>query len=633
MFPYRLVCGKVHNNGYFLRIKGQKLVCGFCGFFGDSDKNRPEILRDMLTKISNRGPDDTGNYMDGDFALGFCRLSIIGLDSACQPLYNEDNTLVLVFNGEIYNYLELRSRLIERGHVFSGQTDSECLLHLYEEYGTEMLSHLRGMFSFLIYDTISKTSFAARDFFGIKPFYYTLAKGKFMFGSEIKSFLAHPDFEKQLNEEALAQYMSFQYSVLPETFFKGVYKLLPGHYLIYKDGQLETHRYFAPKFKAAEMTLEMAVNAIDKVVGDSIKAHMVSDVEVGAFLSSGVDSSIVAARFGGQKCFTVGFDYNDYNEIAYAKELADKIGIEHHSKTITKEEYWEALPKVQYHMDEPLADPSAVALYFVSQEAARHVKVALSGEGVDEFFGGYNIYREPLDLKILTTLPMPLRKFLGKLAEMLPFDIKGKNFLIRGSKTIEERFIGNANNIFSKKEREALLKNDKGGSPQTITEPIFREAGNADDITKMQHLDIQLWMAGDILLKADRMSMAHSLEVRTPFLDKEVFKLASRIPTNLRVNRGGTKYAFRRAAAKYLPESSAKRRKLGFPVPIRLWLREDEYYNMVKAHFTGEAAEKYFNTDVLMQLLDNHKAGKRDNSRKIWTVLMFLLWYGQFFES
>jgi len=356
-------------------------------------------------------------------------------------------------------------------------------------------------------------------------------------------------------------------------------------------------------------------------------------VEVGSFLSSGVDSSYVAACFKGQRCFTVGFDYEKYNETKYAKELADKLGLEHHAKTISTDEYWNALPKVQYHMDEPLADPAAIALYFVSKEAAKHVKVALSGEGADEFFGGYNIYKEPLDLKAVTSLPMSVRKALGWLAEKFPFNVKGKNYFIRGSKTVEERFIGNAN-IFTKNERAALLKRgDMGKSPQEITAPFYEEAGETDDITKMQHLDIQLWMVGDILLKADKMSMANSLEVRVPILDKEVFRVAAHLPTPLRTNRSGTKYAFRRAAARHLPEDFASRKKLGFPVPIRVWLKDDKYYEIVKGHFKGEAATKYFNTTVLMRILNEHRTGKKDNSRKIWTVLMFLLWYEQYFAK
>ena len=588
-----------------------------------------------MEKINHRGPDSSSTYITDEIVLGFCRLAITGVEEGDQLTYNEDHTLILLCNGTIYNYQYLRKLLIERGHTFVSQTDSECLIHLYEEYGSDMLSHLRGMFAFAIYDINNKTLFIARDFFGIKPLYYCKTGADesqtILFGSEIKSFIAHPGFVPEVNEEALAQYLTFQYSVLPETFFKGVYKLPPGHYMICKDGEIETHRYFTPKFKPAKMTLEMAVKAVDKVMEDSINAHMISDTEVGTFLSSGVDSSFVAARFGGKKAFTVGFDYQNFNEIEYANETAENVGLDHYTKTITTEEYWESLGKVQYHMDEPLADPSCIALYFLSREASKHVKVALSGEGADEFFGGYNIYKEPLDLKILTALPMPLRRLLGKIASAIPFAVKGKNFLIRGSKTVEERFIGNAN-IFSKKEREAILKNDLGKAPGEITAPVFKEAGDtADDITKMQHLDIQMWMVGDILLKADKMSMANSLEVRAPFLDKEVFKVASHIPTPLRVNRGGTKYVFRRAAASHLPESYAKRKKLGFPVPIRIWLKEDKYFDKVKSYFTNKSAKKYFNTDKLVKLLEDHRNEKADNSRKIWTVFMFLLWHEEYF--
>jgi len=612
-------------------------MCGFCGFSRVDGVDSELTVKSMMGRIVHRGPDAEGVHL-GDMVMGFRRLSIIGLENGGQPLYNEDKSLVLVFNGEIYNYEGLRELLTERGHIFETGTDSECLLHLYEEYGHNMLSHVRGMFAFAIYDTRNEMLFAARDFFGIKPFYYGMAGEAFLFGSEIKSFLEHPLFKPTLNEEALAQYLTFQYSVLKETFFKGVYKLPPGHFLVYKEGQIEIQRYFSPKFSTTEMSLEMAVKAIDNVVGDSVKMHMVSDVEVGTFLSSGVDSSLIASRFKGQKAFTVGFDYENYNEIDYSKELADKIELEHYTKTITTEEYWDVLGKVQYHMDEPLADPSAVALYFVSQEAAKHVKVALSGEGADEFFGGYNIYKEPGDLRILTSLPKPIRRALGRLASLIPFEIKGKNFLLRGSKRVEERFIGNAN-IFSKKEREQILKSDAGGEPTAVTAKVYKEIsggsyiGVADDVTKMQHLDINMWMVGDILLKADKMSMAHSLEVRVPYVDKEVFKVAARVPSELRVNRGGTKYAFRRAAAKHLPDINARRKKLGFPVPIRLWLREQKYYEIVKGYFENEVSEKYFNVEKIVKLLDDHRAKKRDNSRKIWTIFVFLLWHKEFFET
>jgi len=595
--------------------------------------NKTQTIQDMMEKIVHRGPDASGVHIDDDIALGYHALSIIGSEEKDNPIiYNEDRTLLMAFDGEIYNYQALQALLTEKGHTFSTQGDSECILHLYEEYGSELLPRLRGVFAFVIYDTVKKTLFAARDFFGVKPFYYGQMNETFLFGSEIKSFFPHPDFDPQLNEEALAQYLTFQFSALPETFFKGIFKLLPGHYLTYKNNQLEIQQYFSPKFNPTNMTLETAVNDIDSITADAIEAHMAGDTEIGTFLSGGVDSSTLAARFKGQKAFTVGFDHKQYDEAAYARELANELGLEHYSKTITKDEYWASLPKVQYHMDEPLADPAAVAFYFACQEAAKHVKASFSGEGPDEFFGGYNIYREPLDLKILTRLPMFLRRLIGKLASLIPSNVKGKSFLIRGSKTVEERFFGNAH-IFSAKERKAILKQDAGAPPHDITAPFYREAAAADDITKMQHLDIRLWLPEDILLNADKMSMAHSLIVRVPFVDKAVFNVAAKLPTDLRVNRNGTKYAFRQASAKHLPEAWAKRKKLGFPVPIRLWLREEKYYAMVKSYFTGTVAGKYFHTDVLIRLLDDHRANKNDNSRKIWAVLMFLIWHEEFFTA
>lgn len=607
-------------------------MCGFVGFTGDLE-DKGSIIEAMMEKIIHRGPDSSGVYSDESVTLGFRRLSIIDLTGeGSQPVYNEDKSIVIVFNGEIYNYKALREELIEKGHAFYSQTDTEVLVHLYEEYSYKMLDRLRGMFAFVLYDKVKGELFCARDFFGIKPFYYTLLGDRLIFASEIKAMLPFPGFVKEVNEAALENYLTFQYSVLPETFFKNVYKLMPGHYMVYKDGGVNITKYYEVSFEPdVSLDIKAAASAIDKAVQDSITMHKVSDVEVGSFLSSGVDSSYVAACFNGDKTFTVGFAYDNYNEISYAEKLSDKIKIENYSKTITDGEYWEILPKVQYHMDEPLADPSAVALYFVSQTAAKHVKVALSGEAADEFFGGYNIYKEPLDLSAYCRLPRFLRKLLAGAARAVPFSFKGKNFLIRASKTVEERFIGNAY-MFTKKEREKIIKNRGGGlDPVEITKPLYEKLKGADDITKMQYIDIHLWMVGDILLKADKMSMAHSLEVRVPFVDKEVFACAAKIPVNLRVTKEGTKLAFREAAGRYLPEEVAKKKKLGFPVPIRVWLKEEKYYEKIKAAFLSDAAEKYFNTERLIKLLNAHKAGKRDNSRRIWTVYMFLVWHEQYF--
>ena len=607
-------------------------MCGFCGFTGDI-ADRENIIIGMMNKIIHRGPDSAGTHSDEDVTMGFRRLSIIGLEDGSQPMYNEDGSIVICFNGEIYNYQPIKEMLIEKGHVFKSHADTEVLIHLYEEKGEEMLNDLRGMFAFAIYDMKNKKLFAARDFFGIKPFYYGVFNNHMLFGSEIKSFLAFPDFKKEVNTVALENYLTFQYSVLDETFFKGVYKLKPGHYLVYKDGKIDIKRYFQPKFEPEKAGLQDTIKKIEDVMLDSVKTHKISDVEVGSFLSSGVDSSFVAATFKGDKTFTVGFDYEKYNEIGYAEKLSEKVGIDNYSKIISTDEYWDSLGKIQYHMDEPLADTSAVALYFVSKLASKHVKVALSGEGADEFFGGYNIYREPMDLQITKLIPKPLRKGIAAIMKALPFRFKGKNYLIRASMDLEDRFIGNAK-MFSEKERERILKNPTGKyNHKEITKPYYDFTKGQDDVTRMQFIDLNLWMVGDILLKADKMSMANSLEVRVPFLDKEVFEVARHVQPDYRVNREATKYAFRMAAKDYLPEEVASKKKLGFPVPTRVWLKDEKYYNIVKTAFQSEAAKKYFNTDKIVKYLDDHKNGKADNSRKVWTIYMFLVWYNQFFGN
>ena len=610
-------------------------MCGFAGFTGFLE-NGKETLTSMMNRIIHRGPDSAGQYIDDEVYMGFRRLSIIDLDNGSQPMFNEDRKIVITFNGEIYNHEDLRADLIEKGHVFANRSDTEVLIHAYEEYGKDMLNKLRGMFAFVIWDSANKTLFGARDFFGIKPFYYApVNDGKnLVYASEIKSILEHPAIKKEVNEIALENYLTFQYSVLPETFFKGIFKLMPGHCFTFKDGNLKIERYWEPTFDADnEKSMEDFVKEIDAAMHDSVEHHKISDVEVGSFLSSGVDSSYVAAIFNGDKTFTVGFDYEKYNEIDYAKSLSNKIHIDNYSKLVTGEEYWAAIPKIQYHMDEPLADPAAIALYFVSQTAAKHVKVSMSGEGADEFFGGYNIYKEPLDLAGFQKLPGGLRKGFAKCADALPFRFKGKNFLIRASKKVEERFIGNAF-MFNEKERSRVLKNPSGKYDHTeLTGPYYDKVKDQDDVTKMQYIDINFWLIGDILLKADKMSMAHSLEVRVPFLDKEVFNVARRIPTKYKVTHDNTKVAMRRAANKYLPDMVAEKKKLGFPVPIRIWLKDEKYYNLIKKAFNSDAAKQYFNTDVLMEYLDEHKAGKADNSRKIWTVYMFLVWYKDFFTD
>ncbi len=620
-------------------------MCGIVGFTNSID-NSNTVIDKMMDRIKHRGPDAEGKYVDECIALGHRRLSIIDISNqGDQPIFNEDKSLVLVFNGEIYNYTEIREKLISAGHTFKTMTDSEVLIHGYEEYGIKLLDILRGMFAFVIWDKNRKEIFGARDFFGIKPLYYANMDNTFMFGSEIKSFLEHPHFKKELNENVLETYLTFQYSPTNETFFKNVYKLPPAHYFLYKEGKLNIKRYWDVEFIPDENPdLQEWINKISDTFHDSVNAHKIADVEVGSFLSSGVDSSYVAAVADVDQTFTVGFGSDEkYNEIGWAKEFSKAINKENYSKVISPQEYWSNLEVIQYHMDEPLADPAAVALYFVCNIASEKLKVVLSGEGADEIFGGYNVYSDP-NGTVYDKLPRTIKRTIGSIAEKLPAK-RGVNFFVRKGKDVEERFIGNAY-MFSPEERKALLKiSTSAPNPQEITKPFYDKVSQSDDVTKMQYLDLHLWMSGDILLKADKMSMANSLELRVPFLDKEIMKLAGKIPTRYRVTHDEatddntkyiTKYAMRLAAKKDTPQQTAKtaaKKKLGFPVPIRVWLKEDKYYNIVKSEFESEVSCKFFNTEILLKLLEEHKNGKSDNSRKIWTVFIFLVWYRVYFEN
>ena len=609
-------------------------MCGFSGFI-DNIPNKKTVLESMMDEIIHRGPDESGEYIDENAALGFRRLSIIGVGNGLQPLYNEDGSLALVFNGEIYNYQELREDLIKKGHIFTTETDSEVLIHLYEDCKTEMVKKLRGMFAFAIWDKNEKTLFAARDHFGIKPFYYTQVEKdgqqSLIFGSEIKSLLMHPNFKKEVNKEALKPYLTFQYSVLDETFFKGVFKLKPGHFMVYKDGKVKIEQYWDVEFKQENIDLQESVNRIKDVVSESVEAHSHSEVPLGSFLSGGVDSSYIAKCLMPQKTFSVGFEQENFDESDLAKDLSDILGIENVRKTITADECFEMLPTIQYHMDEPQSNPSSVPLYFLSKLAREHVTVVLSGEGADEIFGGYEWYDDDPKLKKYKKLPAFIRKPVAKVAEKMPY-FKGRTTLIRGGAPVEDYFIGQAQ-IFEEREAVDILKAPYKKSPSVreITKPVYDKVKNQDDVTKKQYLDLKLWLAGDILLKADKMSMAHSIELRVPFLDKEVMKVGESIPAKYKVNDENTKVALRYAAKEVLPEEWAKRQKKGFPVPIRFWFKEQKYYDMVKETFTSDYAGEFFDTEKIVKLLDDHFHDRCNNARKIYTIYVFLVWYKRFF--
>ena len=603
-------------------------MCGFVGYI-NKEKDKKDNIKKMADLIAHRGPDSEGYYTDENIALGFRRLSIIDLNNGSQPIYNEDKSKVIIFNGEIYNFEPLREDLIKKGHTFTTKTDTEVILHGYEEYGEKILDKLRGMFAFVIYDKKTKELFAARDFYGIKPFYYAKMGNTLIFGSEIKSFLIHPHFKKQLNSKMLEYYLTFQYSPGNETFFKNVYKLMPGHYLKYKNGKLEVKKYYEIKFKEDKTkTYDEWKEGIKTRLADSIKAHKISDVEVGSFLSSGVDSSFIAASSDVDKTFTVGFNNEKYSEISYAKDLSEKINTQNISKVITKEEYFKKLPNIIYYMDEPVADPSAIALYFVTELASENVKVSLSGEGADEIFGGYNIYQEPLTDAWYYKVPYPVRFVIGKVASIFPHK-RGINFLIRRGKKLEDRFVGNAF-IFNNHEVKKILKNKRQTKGfQDLTKPYYEKVKDKDEVTKMQYIDFNFWLIGDILTKADKMSMANSLEVRVPFLDRPLIDYALGLPTEFKTDKNTTKKIFRDIASEVLEDKVSTKKKLGFPVPIRVWLKEDETYESVRKVFMQD--NKFFNQKAILKLLDDHKKGKADNSRKIWTIYVFLIWYEIFF--
>lgn len=611
-------------------------MCGFVGYTHVEIKDDVQIIRKMTDAISHRGPDSDGVFSDETLSLGFRRLSIIDLSEVGkQPMFNENEDIVLVFNGEVYNYQSIREELVAKGHTFHSHTDSEVILHGYEEYGVKILDRLRGMFAFAIWDMKKKKLFIARDYFGIKPLYYTTntTDGSLIFGSEIKAFLEHPKFIKKLNKRALRPYLTFQYSSMDETFFEGVYKLRPAHYMLFENGKLDIQPYWHNTFSASSSDMRQTIEQIKEIMKESVAYHKISDVKVGSFLSGGIDSSYITALLKPNKTFSVGFQEYEamFNETKLAEELSGLLGIENHKRILTADECFDALPVIQYHMDEPQSNPSSVPLYFLAQLAREHVTVVLSGEGADEIFGGYPWYQNSPAIDAYEKVPFVIRKGLSSIVKHLPKS-KFTNFVIKGGQTVEEKFIGEAK-VFDENDALDVLKPDYKNGPtvRSITQKVYDEVADQDDLTKMQYLDLHLWLPGDILLKADKMSMAHSIELRVPFLDRKVMEFASKLPSNQRVNRENTKIALRKAAEEILPEAWAKRPKLGFPVPIKYWMKEQKYYERIKREFESAETAEFFDQDRLIGYLDAHYKGEKNYARYIWTVYVFLIWHRQFF--
>lgn len=604
-------------------------MCGIAGFISKDDKkNKKVVIKKMTDKIQHRGPDGDGFYVDSDAAIGHRRLAIIDIKGGIQPMIDGD--FVLTYNGEIYNYKELKSELEKEECTFKTSSDTEVILVGYQKWGGDALvKKLRGMFAFAIWDKKSKTLFCARDPFGMKPFYYYQNAECFMFASEIKAFLENPHFHKELDQDILGLYLAFSFNPSNKTFFKDVYSLNPGCYLTFKDNKINIQRYYKIEFNDKYTSLEEASKDVEEVMQDSISHHLLSDVPVGAFLSSGIDSSLVVSIAKTKNTYTIGYNQEKYNEVGYAKDLTKRLKLDNYNKFINKEEYMKMFPTVLYHMDEPLADPSIVSLYYLCNLASKDVKVALGGEGADEFFAGYNTYNVLEKYQNYNRIPYFIRHILANIFKCLP-NFKGRNFVIRSGSSIEEDYLG-VSRLFTSREIKKMVSCNTNSNTRPLIKEICSKYKDKSDLVKMQAVDINCWLVKDILLKSDKMAMANSLEVRCPFVDKEVFKVASQIPKQFKVSQTETKIALRRAAQKFIPNESYKKKKLGFPVPLREWVREDDVYEEILKTFNASYTKEFFNQKYIIKLLEDHKNHKKDNYKKVWSIFSFLKWYEIYF--
>ncbi|WFE20776.1 asparagine synthase (glutamine-hydrolyzing) [Solwaraspora sp. WMMD937] len=642
-------------------------MCGLLAFFsarGDAGAHRDAIAH-ALECLHHRGPDETGVEVIGDptgrwadAVFAHKRLAIIDVASSQEPLAYADGRYLLTFNGEIYNYIELRDQLVrEFGAQFATAGDGEVIVAGYHYWGEKVLHKLRGMFAFVIWDRQRRRAFGARDYFGIKPLHYLQTPDGIYLASEKKALLpfsaAAGAGDAGVDTANLSHYLTLQYVPEPRTLHSGISRIGSGECLTWSPpaldpttgrpapdpaGGVQVRRWYQPIFRPTSTPdPQRLYDEIRETLRESVRMHMRADVPVGAFLSSGIDSTAVVAlarEFNPNiLTFTVGYDVSGYSEIEVAQDSARHLNVTTIPTKIGPQDMMEALPRIVWHLDDPVADPALVPLYFVAQKAAEHVTVVLSGEGADEFFGGYTIYREPLSLGAVHGLPDPMQKGLRAVSKVIPQGVKGKSFLERGTTPIEERYYGNARMFTEEEKRHLLRRYDPSVRYTDVTAPIYAECAELDDVTKMQYVDLYTWLRGDILVKADRISMAHSLEVRVPFLDKEVFDVAAKIPVELRLppRSDATKYAMRQALQTVVPPAIVNRRKLGFPTPTRVWLR-GEMYEWARHIFATSGAGDLLDLSYAMRLLDEHKREEADHSRKVWTVLVFCIWHAIFVE-
>lgn len=625
-------------------------MCGIIAFQDRAVIDKDITIQAMMKMIQHRGPNQEGSgyYTNDQVALGFRRLSIIDLESGEQPIFNEDGSIVITFNGEIYNYQPLRVELINAGHVFKSETDTEVLLHGYEEWGMDgLLKRIRGMFTFLIWDDNKKVLLGARDFFGIKPLYYYHKNSTFIVGSEIKAFFKEPNFERELNEKAVKPFLMNQYNDLKETFFKGVYRFPAGHWFELRNDDFQVHQYWDATYDINyDRTPEETIEAIDEAIQESVKAHTVADVPVGAFLSEGVDSSYVTSLLRPQEVFSVNFEEGPFDEVGPAQALADHEGLHFNKTTVSADQAFQDFAEMQYHLDEPDANPSVVPLWYLCKLARKKVTVVLSGEGADELFAGYLNYGDHSQngfirglAEGLGKLPKGLRHGIGHVLAKMP-NFPGRTQLYTHTANPAEYYCGQAfaydmtqPTIFSSQQANSLLqpKYRNNTTVNSVYQADFTKVKDAEDVKQMQYIDMHHFMLNDILQKADKISMAHSLELRVPYLDRHVAELANSIPSALLFNRHNSKDIFRKAAKRHLPEEWAKRPKMGFPVPIKSWLQQERYYVKIRTLFQEEWVANIFDQERILNLLDANYHGNIDGRRQVWNIFTFLTWYKLYF--
>ncbi|MBR6633009.1 MAG: asparagine synthase (glutamine-hydrolyzing) [Clostridia bacterium] len=617
-------------------------MCGFVGMFKNAPLENEE--RDLITRMSqaiaHRGPDEDKALNFERLSIAFRRLSIIDLEKGSQPFEYGDR-YVGIFNGEIYNYRDLRAELIKEGYTFETNSEIEVMLTLFSIEGERFINKLRGMFAFCFYDKEKNTVMLGRDPFGIKPLYYMHREGRVSFSSESKAFYLDPSLDKtSIDKTQLQHYFTYQYVPEPSTLHPEI-KILPaGHYMVCDfsaDCDVRVERYYTPTFRPQKSDdFEKKAELLRRTVEKSVEYHMISDVDVGTFLSGGIDSAVITATASklnpGIKAFTVAFGVKEYSEIDEASGIAEHLDVEHIKLVAGLEDFKRAFDKVVYHLDFPMADPSTMAIYLICEEAARHLKEVLSGEGSDELFGGYRVYNETLTSSKIYSLPKLVKTPLNWLSRVLPDKVKGKQLLYRGTTPLSDRYVGNAF-IFDEESKRSILKTfDPSVHFTDVTRDIYRDVQGLPGITQMQYVDMNTWLRGDILVKGDRLSMAHSLEVRVPFLDKEVFELASTLATEEKLSHGTTKYIFRHAFRDLVNEETVMRPKLGYPVPVRKWLRR-ELYDWAKDIIVNSGADEYIDKKEALRLLDAHRDGSEDNYRKLWVILVFLRWHSLYKAS